>query len=486
MRWKRKSDPSRQVQQGFPTGIPGRPWFGLYYGDGAYDDGSNFPAFAGPEASMMVLGPPRSGKTSAIVIPCVLDAPAAVVSTSTKPDVLAATIHARWQLGNCFVFDPSGTTAIPNGAVPLRWSPVTGCEEFERATSMAHALASASRPKAPLSEGAHWVERAEALLAPLLFAAALRGRDMATVCRWVLARDLREPEAVLADQGHEMARAVMAGVAATEDRERSGIFSTAAGLLAAYRSEAALASATDPNFDPVAFARSTDTVYICAPAHAQDQLAPLVVALLEQIRAAVYARPINAAPVVFALDEVAGIAPLPSLPALAAEGGGQGLITLACLQDLSQARARWGDAAEGFFSLFNKKVIFPGIGDHRTLQLISALAGDHEVDVKSISTPHWLSGFFDQRSTLPTTTTSVTWRPRMTVGEVANGRPGYALVIESSSMAYAVIRPWWDHPVWSVDLRSGRPRFARSGQLVRPIPGDTTLPPTDGEAGGAF
>ena len=133
------------------------------------------------------------------------------------------------------------------------------------------------------------------------------------------------------------------------------------------------------NFDPARFVRSTDALYICAPAHAQEQLAPLVVALLEQIRSAVYARPKNAAPVVFVLDEVASIAPLPSLPALAAEGGGQGLVTMACLQDLSQARARWGEVAEGFFSIFNTKVIFPGIGDHRTLQLISALAGDEQV-----------------------------------------------------------------------------------------------------------
>ncbi len=349
----------------------------------------------------MVLGPPRSGKTSAIVVPCVLDAPAAVVSTSTKPDVLAATFFRRWQLGNCFVFDPTGETAVPEGAVPLRWSPVTGCERFEQAVSMAHALASASRPNSQLSESAHWVERAEALLAPLLFAAALRGRDMVTVCRWVLARDIREPEAVLAEQNHQMATAILAGVSATEDRERSGIFSTASGLLAAYRSEAALASSSQPNFDPAAFARSTDTVYICAPTHAQDQLAPLIVALLEQIRSAVYARPRNAAPVVFALDEVAGIAPIPSLPAIAAEGGGQGLVTLACLQDLSQARSRWGDAAEGFFSLFNTKIIFPGIGDHRTLKLVSDLVGEAQVPILSVSKPHWSAYLFSNSAPPP-------------------------------------------------------------------------------------
>jgi type IV secretion system protein VirD4 len=449
-RRKRSAQPTERAPGSqFPDHIPGRAWFGLYQGDGTSPDGSTGLTFAGPEASMMVLGPPRSGKTSSIVIPCVIDAPAAAVSTSTKPDVMAATLYRRWLLGNCYLFDPSGTTPVPDGAYPLRWSPITGCEHFERAVTTAHALATAGKPSASLTESSHWVERAEALVAPLLFAAAQKGKDMATVCRWVLSRDLREPQAVLADADHEMAQAILAGVAATDERERSGIFSTAAGLLAAYRSEAALESAREPNFDPVRFARSTDTVYICAPAHAQDQMAPLVVALLDQIRTAVYARPRNAAPVVFALDEVASIAPLPGLPALAAEGGGQGLVTLACLQDLSQARARWGDAAEGFFSLFNHKIVFPGIGDYRTLQLISALAGDMQVAVRALNRPDPFLNFFSSSPAVPSVTTSVTWRPRLSIDEVARGLPGCALGIGATQLGWSVMVPWWNHRIWS-------------------------------------
>ena len=225
------------------------------------------------------------------MIPNVLNAPAAVVSTSTKPDVLEATMFRRWVLGNVFVFDPTGTLEIPRGAYPLRWSPVVGCDTFEPqwpwptpwARRPVRARCSPNRPTG--SSGPR------VCLAPLLFAAKQRGGDMAAVCRWVLARDLREPLAALEDSGHEMAQAVLAGVVATDDRERSGIFSTASGLLAAYRSEAALATTRDVNFDPARFVRSTDALYICAPAHAQEQLAPLVVALLEQIRSAVYARP---------------------------------------------------------------------------------------------------------------------------------------------------------------------------------------------------
>ena len=47
------------------------------------------------EDSIVVLGPPRSGKGLHLVIPSILDAPGAVVTSSTRPDNLAATIDAR-------------------------------------------------------------------------------------------------------------------------------------------------------------------------------------------------------------------------------------------------------------------------------------------------------------------------------------------------------------------------------------------------------
>ena len=55
--------------------------------------------FADPEHGVLLLGPPRSGKTSGVVIPALLACPGACVSTSTKPDVLHATIRRAPQLG---------------------------------------------------------------------------------------------------------------------------------------------------------------------------------------------------------------------------------------------------------------------------------------------------------------------------------------------------------------------------------------------------
>ena len=83
---------------------------------------------------------------------------------------------------------------------------------------------------------------------------------------------------------------MLAGIKHTADRERSGIFSTAARVLRAYRSPVALAASEHPSFDPDAFVASRDTVYIAAAAHEQRLLAPLVVVLLTEIRQAAYRR----------------------------------------------------------------------------------------------------------------------------------------------------------------------------------------------------
>lgn len=81
---------------------------------------------ARPESAVLVLGPPRSGKTSGVIIPALLSHPGPVVSTSTKPDVLRATLGARSRLGWIWRFDPTGTTDEGVGEA-LRWSPVSSC-----------------------------------------------------------------------------------------------------------------------------------------------------------------------------------------------------------------------------------------------------------------------------------------------------------------------------------------------------------------------
>src|SRR5580704_18017460 len=77
--------------------------------------------WSGAQRSTLVLGPPRAGKTSSLVIPNILLAPGAVVSTSTKPDVMQATATTRGQDGWTFLYDPSGEIEWPRGVERIGW-----------------------------------------------------------------------------------------------------------------------------------------------------------------------------------------------------------------------------------------------------------------------------------------------------------------------------------------------------------------------------
>lgn len=413
-------------------------------GHGAYlGHGTGGWCFTNPQHSVMILGPPRSGKTSALIIPNVLASNGPVVSTSTKPDVLDATRTARAALGRCFLFDPTGSVDRPTDLLPLRWSPLQSCATWMGALSMARSLVEVGSPGSH-REGSHWTERAQALLAPLLHAAALDGADMRTLLTWVDRRQALPAQQVLADGPHRttaLARNLLDGIVATDERELSGIWSTASGALTGFRSDQALSATAEPDFDPTRFVHSSDTVYIATPAHRQALIAPLVVGLIEDIRQAAYARSADRGPgpsgppVLLALDEVANIAPLPDLPSMISEGGGQGLVTLACLQDLSQARHRWPERADGFPSLFGTTVVLPGIGDVRTLDTLSALAGDEEVPIRSVSSGRALT---DRPVTdlltggRPHVGESVTtqWRRRLPVDVISRGAPGHAVAFD--------------------------------------------------------
>jgi type IV secretion system protein VirD4 len=394
--------------------------------------GTEGPVLARPDEHLLVIGPPRSGKTTRLLAFSVLSHPGAVFVTSTKPDVIGLTSWARWQLGAIWFWCPSGTMPVPEGMDELRWSPVVGCSDFDEGVARAYALSSAARPAQSVHD-AHWTERAQALLAPLLHAAALEGGDLSCVLSWLHRHQLLAPITVLKDNGSERAAELLEGIARTEARERSGIFSTADSMLSAYRTNAALRAASAPNFDPTAFAASTDTIYLCAPSTAQALHAPLVVALLDQIRSAVYkARPYP--PVLFALDELAQIAPLPDLASVVAEGGSQGLVVIGCLQDLSQARARWGTLAKGFFTTFTHKVVLSGVADLATLKAISTLAG--EVDAK-VSSSTVSRGLHRQAST----TWSLRRQPLLPVDAIARGKPGTALLISGTRLSHVWLPP---------------------------------------------
>ncbi len=465
---------------------------------------------------MLVLGPPRSGKTTSIVIPAILAATGPVVSTSTKPEVMRVTAASRARAGENLLYDPSGTVEPPKGVVPLRWSPLSSCSTWDEALLVANLMTVASiggtSSTRSFANGPddHWHKRSEALLATLLHAASLEGAPISTVLKWVDRHQAGPAQSILDGSGNELAADFLAGIAATAPNEQSGIWSTASGVLGAYHSHAAMATTTGAQFDVREWCESAGTIYICASGRHQNLVSPLVVALVEEIctaskkrsadreanrfqRMPLEGRPGSRgdSPLLLALDEVANVAPLPNLPQLVSEGGGQGVLTLACLQDLSQARARWGPDADGWLSLFGSTVMLRGIEDVKTLEVLSTLAGEEEVATRAVSAP--VAGRHERlRSVLgvlggrgmpappvsPTVTTSTVRRRRMPVDELSRGKEGMALVIdERSGMGYVELTPWFSNEPWRSVVDQGRsidppalPTLGKQGRDGRQAP----------------
>jgi type IV secretory pathway TraG/TraD family ATPase VirD4 len=361
------------------------------------------------EDSILLIGPPRSGKGLHIVINAILDAPGAVISTSTRPDNLTATLRARERAGPVAVFDPQHLA--PGLPVGLRWSPVRGCHDpltaMIRATGLA---ASTGLGGSAVENGSFWEGKTRAAIQCLLHAAALDGRDARTVYQWAL-NPSAAGDAVRILQTHPGAAAGWAdsleSMINSDPRTRDSIWqgvSLAFQALADPRVLDAVTPHAGEEFDPVDFLTHQGTLYLLATGAGAGASAALVAALVEDLvetAREIAARSPGARldpPVLMALDEIGNLAPLPSLPTLMAEGGGTGITTMPVLQSLAQARQKWGDNnANAIWDASIVKIILGGASNSRDLHDLATLIGDRDEHTDSITTDQY-GGHSSQRS----------------------------------------------------------------------------------------
>ena len=393
---------------------------GIYLGRTTHGDASS-----GAQRSTLVLGPSRSGKTSSIVVPNLLITRRTCVITSTKNDVVALMASTRRDAAT-LLFDPSGTVPTPPGVHRIGYSPIRQSLEWDGAVLATRSLVDVARRAHAERGDDHWSERAGALVAPMMHAAALRNESLGRLASRVDERNCDDVMSELLERHGDEHPSVssLRGILATEERERSSIWSSASGLFAGMRTDAARASAREAPLDLDAFLAGPHQLHVVAPSRHQAVCIPLVVGLIEEVVHATYDRHPEGARLLLALDEVANVAPLPRLAGIVSEGGGQGVLTLACLQDLSQARSRWGGAADGFLSLFPTAVILPGIADRPTLEMLRHLAGRSMVPTPTIQ--------HGGRGRKPSRSTSWVERDRASVSDIAQGRPGFALGLDAN------------------------------------------------------
>lgn len=348
------------------------------------------------EESLVIQGAPRSGKGLYVIINAILDAPGAVVTTSTRADNLVVTMKARATEGRpVTVFDPQGMSGLPS---TLRWSPVRGCQDPDVATRRALVTSADAALK---GENAAWQKRSQIVLQCLLHAAALSGGGVSSFRRWasnpVLAREalaiLDRPEAALGWQADLM------GIIDDDPRNTSNSWIGVTAAAAPLSSPKVLA-ALDPKggseqFDPKAFIEQRGTLYLIGTKSGAAAAGPYLSALIDDIDYAAREMAFVCAggrldpPLSLILDEIANLSPWPGLPVVLSDGGGIGISTLVVLQSLSQARSGWSmDEAATIWDAAIIKVIFGGGSDERDLRALAGLIGERTL---TFNTRSWSS-----------------------------------------------------------------------------------------------
>jgi len=248
------------------------------------------------------------------------------------------------------------------------------------------------------------------LLGCYLRAADLDGRDIRSVLAWASRLADPTPADILRQRSPEddwAGKVVTHTTGAPETT--SGVARYLTQALACFAHGGVVAAccpARGRNFNIEAHLRAQGSVYLFGSGAGLGPVAPLVTALAEEVvvvaEALARRRPNGRLdpPLLLLLDEVANVAPLPSLPGLLATARAKGIVIVYALQSFSQAVTRWGPSqAETMANATTITEVFGGLSLARDLEDLERLCGRRRVRRESIhlgaapghstATHHW-------------------------------------------------------------------------------------------------
>jgi type IV secretion system protein VirD4 len=327
-------------------------------------------------------GGPRMGKSASLACHMV-DAPGALLCTSTRLDLLDVTREVRARKGQILVFNPTG---LGDGRVPstIRWSPLAGCMDFPTAQRRAESMIQGRSGDAEI-----WAEQARRILAVLLHAAAMKGARMQRVADWLAdASPVAGDEIIAALEGTSNVLALASDVQqfiGTNDRTRTSITSSIAPALRwLANSAAAEVGDADPAeaFDVRSFIEDgTGSLYLIGSPETAP-VTPLISALTaevgHQLRMAAAARPDGRLdpPFTLVLDEMTLAIPELDVAQWTSDMGGRGVTMHLSIQSPSQMRDVWSaDRAASILNNVGTLLVFGGTKDPTDLDAISKLTG---------------------------------------------------------------------------------------------------------------
>lgn len=409
----------------------------------------------GDRGAVALIGPSRSGKTTAAVSG-ILEWDGPAVLSSVKSDLLAATHGWRDRLGEVAVYDPTGSTRVPT----VCWSPLRGAGTVLGAQRAARALCDAA-PRGGVEGGMDfWLAQAEILLSGLLWVAHHGCRDMGAVCEWVLGQDrpgeggpgevqvalnaFRESEdAQVAAAAADVMR-TLRSIWDMEERTRSSVFATAQTVVWPWAEPGVARSSRGTSVDLEWLLQRGDgkvnTVYLCAPIEDQQRLAPAFGGLLNDLikqaylKVAATGKPLDP-PLLIVIDE-AGNTPLRALPEYASTLAGIGVLMVTIWQSVAQIEAAYRRQADTILTNHLSKLFYAGLSDPASLRYVATVLGEAEIETRSRSS--------DQRGgrgSISRAATKVALAPAHALRQM---RPGDALLVHATlPPAHVRTRPYY-------------------------------------------
>lgn len=400
-----------------------------------------------PEEQRLIIGPPRSGKTGELGHD-ILDAPGAVVVTSTKADLVELTGGLRAERGPVWVLNPEHLGGPGRWPSTLRWSPVLGCESAQVARDRAGYLVAGAPIGAGVRDGNFWESTAAAVLRSYLHAAALAGLTMRHVVGWVSSPGDPTPFDIL--RGHPQAADGWADelyqLAHSAEATAKSIWTTLGQALEFMRDPAVaqtVAASSDEQFDVGAFLQRRGTLYLLGSDRPHGSLAPLFSAFCGHLfeSARMLAGQTAAGRLdpwlTLALDEAPLICPVP-LDRWLPDSGGRGIRCVVVAQSRSQLYQRWGVyGGDTIWQMATVKSILRGLSVVADLEDISRLCGEVDEPVRTENR---------DRGRGVTGTQHSTRRVRVMAPEdVRSLRPGQQLLVHTGTRPTLVNRPYvWD------------------------------------------
>jgi hypothetical protein len=347
--------------------------------------------YASWEDTVVAFMAPRSGKTTSQAIPFVLSAPGAVIATSNKSDLWAATAALRGAGSGrqVWLFDPQQITHQPQR---WWWNPLGSLRTVEDAHRLAghFVLTVADEHRRDL-----WGPAAQDLLAALFLAAATSGHTLHDVAGWLTEPAVPTPIELLSGTGFTAMAASLRGAQNGATETRDGIYQTARTAAKAMTDPGVMSWVTPPGqgelpvFDPDEFAASRDTLYLLSKS--RSAAAPLIAALSDTAMRAAERRAERLGgrldpPMVVPLDEAANICRIADLPDLYSHLGSRGITPVTILQSYEQGVTVWGE--HGMATLWGaatKKIIGAGVDSPRLTRDLATLVGQHDVPVRTLN-----------------------------------------------------------------------------------------------------